>query len=572
MNALSTLNRFSLGDINASRNSTRNSSTNLVRSVEDTVKNLVELRNRGDLHVLLETYLPKAKSLKSFFSKYPSAWGDFLNKLNKHRKTKPDDSRSLYIDETNIADIMETLLIRGRPEDTGKKLQEELRASLYNPSLIAFASRQVSILDGSGYSFSKLKKKPRGEAIEKLIISGLTNNIDDCKEKDCPKYFTSVFPRLLHYLGKVFGLELGPLEHIKDIKECTRVLNRMFDDPEKVEDAWMVIQSFFAWPRVLEIEELCRNAKKNIGEMEIALKKAGIKIENVIIEDHITGAVIYHADLHIKGKVYKIDWRVKTPESILQKMWQKKQYNNVDAMRDIIGMNIIYPNATSDAEKKELITVFSNLMPDFGYVLKNKGAVSDSGWLTENLTKNPIAINETKSKMTDENFTNMSLSGFMKLGNTPYGAEIQFISESEAENKKKEDPYYKLRGLLDAFFRGPKYRQPSALYKLIANRVGVPYLESLGHETFGDLFWDLISKGYLIAYKSPNTKHFFFSIKGREDAIQAIFPDAKPIQVGIAIGYLVEDLRSYVRSDFRMMNNDELTKSQTFWQPPLLDQ
>lgn len=72
------------------------------------------------------------------------------------------------------------------------------------------------------------------------------------------------------------------------------------------------------------------------------------------------------------GKKYQIDWRVKTPESILQKMWQKMQYNNVDAMRDIIGMNIIYPDSATDEDKKELITAFSNLMPDYGYILKNK--------------------------------------------------------------------------------------------------------------------------------------------------------------------------------------------------------
>ena len=47
----------------------------------------------------------------------------------------------------------------------------------------------------------------------------------------------------------------------------------MFDDPEKVEDAFMVIQSFYAWPRVLEIEELCNDAKSEIGKMGHTLSK-----------------------------------------------------------------------------------------------------------------------------------------------------------------------------------------------------------------------------------------------------------------------------------------------------------
>lgn len=336
----------------------------------------------------------------------------------------------------------------------------------------------------------------------------------------------------------------------------------MFKDPEKVEDAWMVIQSFFAWPRVLEIEELCRDAKEEIGQMWATLKKAWIIIKNMTSENHITGAVIYHARLEFRGKTYEMDWRVKTPESILQKMWQKKQYNNVDAMRDIIGMNIIYPDDTTDEDKKGLITAFSNLMPDYGYVLKNKWAVENPEWLTENLSKTPIAINETRSSMTHGEFKNMSLSGFMKLWNSPYGAEIQFISESEAKEKKKEDPYYKLRWLLDAFFRGPKYRQPSALYRLISNRVDVPYLESLWYTNFWELFWNLLSNEYLIAYRFPNARHFVFSIKWREDAMREIFPEAHAINAQQETPWLL-DLRDYVKDDYRMMNNDELTKKRT---------
>lgn len=40
-------------------------------------------------------------------------------------------------------------------------------------------------------------------------------------------------------------------------------------------------------------------------------------------------------------------------------MWQKSDYNNADAVRDIIGMNVVYPDSTSDEEKRELIHAFS---------------------------------------------------------------------------------------------------------------------------------------------------------------------------------------------------------------------
>lgn len=564
MNAASTLNSFSLKDVNQMRNPT----VWLITGVQDAVKKLTELKNKDDLHAILATYFPKSKVLRVFFDKYPSAWWDFIRKLNKHRRVRPDDPRSVYVDENHIADIMETLLIRGRREDTGENLQKEMRAHLNDPALLRFASKQPSILDGSGYSFSKLDKKTRLESIEKLIIAGLTNNIDECKEWNAPEYFKVVFPRLLYYLNKIFWLNVESLHRAKTLKDFVTSLGKMFDSPEKVEDAWMVVQSFYAWPRVSEIEELCENAKNDISKMENVFQKAGIHIKNVITEQHITGTTIHHAELEMDGKVYGISWRVKTPESILQKMWQKSQYNNVDAMRDIIGLNIVYPDASTEEEKKSLLQTFSILMPNYGYILKNKWAVKKSEWLTEDLTKIPMAIKEEKSEMTHEDFTNMSLSGFMRLWKN-YGVEIQFLSQSEATSKKKEDPYYKLRWALDAFFRWPKYRLPSSLYAFIENRVSVPYLELLSCNNLWDLFWKLISDGYLIAYRFPNKKQFFFTVKWKEDAVRAIFPEATSINPSQWTWY--EDLRDYVRSDYRMMNNDELTKLRTFSQPPVTD-
>ncbi len=72
--------------------------------------------------------------------------------------------------------------------------------------LIEYASRKPSILDSSGHSFSKIPEKKRPEIIEKIIRTGLTNNIDDCNEDNLEKdYFPDIFRRLIIYLEKVFG-------------------------------------------------------------------------------------------------------------------------------------------------------------------------------------------------------------------------------------------------------------------------------------------------------------------------------------------------------------------------------
>lgn len=77
--------------------------------------------------------------------------------------------------------------------------------------LIEYASKKPSILDSSGHSFSKIPEKNRPETIEKIVRTGLTNNIDDCNEDNLEKdYFLDVFRRLVIYLEKVFGKKVPP--------------------------------------------------------------------------------------------------------------------------------------------------------------------------------------------------------------------------------------------------------------------------------------------------------------------------------------------------------------------------
>lgn len=50
-----------------------------------------------------------------FFEKNPSAWADLMRKLDKQRRY--NDRRKWHIDETDVGNIMEVLLVRGRKAD-----------------------------------------------------------------------------------------------------------------------------------------------------------------------------------------------------------------------------------------------------------------------------------------------------------------------------------------------------------------------------------------------------------------------------------------------------------------------
>jgi hypothetical protein len=53
-------------------------------------------------------------------------------------------------------------------------------------------------------------------------------------------------------------------------------------------------------------------------------------------------------------------------------MWETEEYTNADAIRDVLGMAIIYPDETPVGDRVDIISTFATLMPNFGYILKDK--------------------------------------------------------------------------------------------------------------------------------------------------------------------------------------------------------
>lgn len=97
-------------------------------------------------------------------------------------------------------------------------------------------------------------------------------------------------------------------------------------------------------------------------------------------------------------------------------------------------------------------------MPNFGYILKDKGALKDGIFDVEKRArergKPPAFVTTKRGSSTNGNFENTSVSGFMQFGKTSIGTEFQVMSESVAEWKKGvDDKKYKLRSAIEAMVR-----------------------------------------------------------------------------------------------------------------------
>lgn len=187
---------------------------------------------------------------------------------------------------------------------------------------------------------------------------------------------------------------------------------------EERENAFRIIQSIHAWAGLGYIQDLHSTAEQVIAKLPSVLKVAGIHIGEI---KHSTrdGTIIYESSFVYNQRVYRISWRIKTIMSILQKQWESEEYTNVDAIRDIVGISIVYPDDTPIEEKIEIVSRVAALMPNFGYILKDKGGlkerISDVERAVREKGKNPVHISTRRGSSTNGKFENTSLSGFMKF-------------------------------------------------------------------------------------------------------------------------------------------------------------
>lgn len=97
-----------------------------------------------------------------------------------------------------------------------------------------------------------------------------------------------------------------------------------------------MIQGFYAWSDVVEIEERYADLLSKLPEVPKWLKKkCGINIVDVTSEKDPLGNTIYSGLWKYNtDTVIKVSWRAKRPRSTLQKKWEKEDYGHARSTRD----------------------------------------------------------------------------------------------------------------------------------------------------------------------------------------------------------------------------------------------
>jgi hypothetical protein len=510
--------------------SLRKRNEDIANKVGETIGNISRIDTPEALQWALKEYFwgNKYKLLRNFFTRHPIRWIDLLRKIHKSRKN--DNDKWWYINPSDVAEIYATFITRWREEDIWEPLTKSIQSGiLENEKLISFASKQQSLLDSSGYSFSKISESKRRKNIQQMIEIWLIQNIKWCVYgPSLGLHFNKVFQKILKYLEEIFWLQYPQLLYCRSIDQLSKELESMFKSWKwrDRENAFRVIQSFHAWSNIEEIEKINNEANSVISKLPINFWKQWLPITNIsqLNED---GVILYTWNIQYNGKNCKIVWRVKTVNSILQKMWDKEEYTNIDAVRDIVGISVIYPDNTTPEEKMKIMSAFAKIMPDFWYMLKDKWELNGTGdALLKELEikhKNPIYTTEKRTDYTDPNFRNTSMSGYTRIWTLNIWCEIQFSTESASEWKKEDDKKYKPRGAISAFLRWPRIETPRQIYNLLNERMSPWTLKRLWFNSINELMIDMLNNGFLKAYTSSDRSIMLLSCEWRDKYVWNAF-------------------------------------------------
>jgi len=473
----------------------------------------------------------KYNKLKTFFWRHPHVYKDLIRKIHKHKEYKDG---KWQINPEKLNDIATLFLVRWRQSDLGKEVYNFLWLIVENSQFIEFCSAQPSILDYSAYEFSRIPTNKRKSDIERLIRGWLIQNIEWCHEESVDRYYLEAFELILSFLEEEFWTYTKDLYFCRNIKQLSSELNSLLESGwRNRKKAWKIIQAFHAWWNVIAIKNLYNEALAAVWKFPDKIKKNWIDLKNITseIKDWVQ---IFYASTLMGGISVELSWRVKTPKSILLKMWETEEYTNADAMRDLIGLSVVYPDETTGEEKQKIILKFWDLMSNYWYILKNKWELSGESWGLEKTEeelkrqwKSPLYTSSDIGDSTDPNLRNTSMSWFSRIGNFDTGFEIQYSTKSAMEWKKKADPKYKPRSAILALIRWPKETTPQEIFNLLNTRLTPDDLSSLWYDSINQFILKLIESGFLIPYMSHNQRVVLLTTKKYEERFLRLWSDDK---------------------------------------------
>ncbi len=502
-------------------------------------------------------------TLKPFFIQFPNAWYDLKRKLHKYGEYGfVWGVKRWHINGDNEELILSTFLRLNREDDTWETIRKNIHEEIFsNQKLAEQTQREPSMLDTSHTDIIGIRSHQQVSFLQKMIMVGLETNNTLEWWYNTEKLFKELFHPILGYLHSIFGIKFPDhIRNSKNIYELAKFLQPLIwgktskDKGRNWKNAWMLIKAFRAWGSLWDIREKNAQTKLLVTNVPSKLKEIGAHITNVIPKterviknEKEEESTIFQGDVKIKlnsGIDFscKIEYRAKTVRSILVKMWESEDYNTVDALRDMLWIAIIWPDSTSEETKLEIIQKFTDIMPSYGYMFKNKWLLwSDSQkklkqYFKQDTSKRPLGTSLKMKKKSDPRLNNVSLSGFTSINNitgsendkVTMWCEIQFYNQSGYDFWKTEHYQFDPKKIISAVCRWSYFITPHQVFNIIKEEIPDIVFKTILKSNIKKEFINYIKNWSLIPYMINNNE-VIFTTKDYESWLQDKFKGAQKI-------------------------------------------
>ncbi len=475
-------------------------------SIPKTIESIINLTPQEEIEEQIRLHFPNrwaTKKLHSFLMKHRYVFTDLIRVMHRYRKN--DSIKWWHIDDNNIPKIQQIFLFRGREEDLWEEIASFIELITTNSDFIEFTSKQDSIFDIGSYDFSLWMRnhdnqfdiKKAKKNIRKLIITGMIGNIQWCTEANLEHHFWLMKDKIFKYINEIYWVYLSDIEWVTTLEQLTCELAKLFETGKgnNRKRAWRMVQAFHWWD-IVDIEYRYSKTKERLSDVAEKLNKNGINI-NMNELSHSTNVQwveIWSAPWEFKGKIIIVSWRAKTPKSMIKKLSWTEEYVRTTSIRDELWISFTYDDNTPSEDIVEIMKLWSNMLADHGYILKNKWEINDDKIfqeLMENSPKKPLFSNQ--EPWWNPNMQNASQSGFMSIWRgrkkEAIGCEIQYSKKWWMDWKKKEDIIYKLKEAIKAWMRWAEQASPKEIFDEFTREIHRNELINICNPDTGKSLW-----------------------------------------------------------------------------------
>lgn len=480
------------------------------------------------------------QELRNFFISYPSAWYDLKRKIHAH---KTMHGNNLCIHKKDEPSILCTFLRLNWVWQV--RIDTAIRREVFeNQWLLRNASDEPSLLDCSHGEILNIEgHKRRKDFIKRIIEHGLKiNSWASWRDYESHARFTWVYKEVLHFLKSIFWITFNNIPRNITIWSLSEYITQEIWDSEhgmQAKKAWMLAKSFTAWWSIPEIISVRNKWVDNLPKILNKLEALWVRFQNNPKngtmnpdweETQITSWQLTLTLDNWQDFNCMFEYRIKSLRSILLKMWESEEYNTVDAMRDIIGLAIVWPDNTPKSIKTEIISKFTWIMWDRTYILKNKGMIwkDELGVLKKRISdwgNSPIWwIDSGKKGKTSSGFINASISGFTEVEGWEFaGLEVQFFDKSWHDYWRNDHYTYDPLKIISAWSRWSWFMTPRQVIYCIQREIPENIRNDLLRKRPQGIFYDYLKSGILVAYKWEGTNDIYIVPSSQEQNFSAKF-------------------------------------------------